>query len=174
MSNRAIRSVRAPTEAEARSLSASVIAAFEAAGWALREALWVPADRRPSLGESILLDTDSQVLLDALGTFRLEFEHPDAAAIPPAVTTPERAPDAFESLGGVRYRRLVPRWGLGLVVLLVGLLVLFGLGSTMPGGGLFGAAPTPVNGLCPVGWVLGLQIDDDGALVPDGTCARLQ
>jgi hypothetical protein len=85
---------------------------------------------------------------------------------------PVRSRDEFESLGGVRYRRLVPRWALGSVLALVGfILIMLTVGSG--GGGFFAAEPTPNGGLCPIGYVTGMMVGPSGEPVPDGTCQRL-
>ncbi len=173
MDNVVVRSVEAPTEAEARAMAAPVLDAFRGAGWALRESLWIPGDRRPSLGESLLLSPESQLLLEGGGTLRLSFAHPDPFAVAPPADASTREPDAFESIGGVRYRRLVPRWAIGIAFGLIGLLIVLSMASSM-GGGLTGAQPTPDGGICPVGWVPGMKLNDAGtALVPDGTCQQL-
>lgn len=149
-----------------------ILDTFRAAGWELREALWVPGDRRPGLGESLLLSPESQLLLEGNGTLRLTFANSDALAVAPAAAAAARPIGAFEEIGGVRYRRLVPRYAIALVVLIVGLILLVAIGSSMPNGP-FAARPTPEDGICPIGWVLGMKLDSDGGLTPDGTCQQL-
>jgi hypothetical protein len=173
MENVVVRTVAAPTEAEARALAIPVLDSFRAAGWELRESLWIPGDHRPGLGESLLLSPESQLLLEGEGILRLAFANADPHAVAPAVVTAIREPDAFEAIGGVRYRRLVPRWGLGLVIGIIGLVLVLAVASGMPGGGLFGGAPKPNGGICPIGWVPGMTVDGSGSLVPDGTCQRV-
>ena len=173
MENLVVRSVEAPTEAEARTMASPVLDAFQVAGWELREALWVPADRRPGFGESLVLSPESQLLLEAEGTFRMTFANADPLAVAPAALPSPREPDVFEAIGGVRYRRLVPHWGIGLVVGVIGLLLVLAFASTTPGGGPFAAAPTPDGGICPLGWIPGLELSG-GAFTPDGTCERVQ
>jgi hypothetical protein len=172
MENVVSRSVEAPSEAEARAMAEPILDAFRAAGWELREALWVPGDRRPGLGESLLLSPESQLLLEGEGTFRLSFFNPDPLAVAPATVPETRQPDAFEDIGGVRYRRLVPRWGISLVVGIIGLILFLTFASGMSNGP-FAQAPTPENGTCPIGWISGMKLDDSGAIVPDGTCVRM-
>jgi hypothetical protein len=170
--NVAVRTVEAPSEAEAAAMALPLLNAFSAAGWEVRERLWIPADRRPGLGESLLLSPESQLLLEGEGTLRLTFYNPDPAASPPSVAPATREPDVFEELGGVRYRRLVPRWVLGAVVGVIGLILFLAVASSMPGSP-FAAAPTPDGGICPVGWIPGMKPDDAGGLTPDGTCERV-
>ncbi len=166
MDNQVTRTVEAPTEAEARLMAEPMLDAFRGAGWELREALWIPGDRRPGLGESLLLSPESQVLLEGDGTLRLSFANADQFAVAPAAVAAPRQPDVFEDIGGVRYRRLIPRWGLGIVAAIVFLLLFIAMSDSM-------SSPRPVDGICPVGWVPGLQDDGSGGLVPDGTCVRL-
>ncbi|HEY4228063.1 MAG TPA: hypothetical protein VGM49_06975 [Candidatus Limnocylindrales bacterium] len=64
MGNVVVRDIEAPTEAEAGAMAMPVLDAFRAAGWELREKLWIPADWRPGLGESLVLSPESQFLLD--------------------------------------------------------------------------------------------------------------
>ena len=172
MDNVAIRTVEAPSEAEAAAMALPLLNAFGAAGWEVRERLWIPADRRPGLGESLLLSPESQILLEGEGTLRLTFYNQDPAAVPPSVAAATREPDVFEELGGVRYRRLVPRWALGAVVGVIALILFLAVASSMPGSP-FGPAPTPDGGICPVGWIPGMKPDDAGGLTPDGTCEQV-
>ncbi len=172
MDNVVVRSVQAPSEQEARSMAMPMLAAFRSAGWILREAPWIPGERRPSLGESLILSPQSQLLLEGDGALRLSFAHPDPFAVAPLAEAAQRVPDTFEAIGGVRYRRLVPRWAFGIAVLLIGLLLVLVMASSM-GGGLGGSQPTPADGMCPVGWVPGMKVNDAGELVPDGTCQQL-
>src|SRR5690242_1034662 len=123
MENTVVRSVQAPTEAEARSMAQPMLDAFRAAGWELREALWIPGDHRPGLGESLILSPADQLLLEGTGTLQMTFATADQLAVPPAAAAAPRQPDVFEDLGGVRYRRLVPRWGIGIVIAIIGLIV---------------------------------------------------
>lgn len=111
-----VRMVMAPSEIEARTMVVPVREAFIRAGWRLMEDAWIPGDRRVGLGESLLLGADMENLLEADGTLRLSFRHPDPTAVPPLVAPLARQPDRFEELGGVRYRRIVPRIGLRLIV----------------------------------------------------------
>jgi hypothetical protein len=170
--NVVVRDIEAPTEAEASAMATPVLDAFRAAGWELRERLWIPADRRPGLGESLLLSPESQLLLEGEGKLRLSFFSADALAVAPAAPPATREPDVFEELGGVRYRRLVPRWALGAVIGVVGLLLFFSVAAGIPNGP-FSAAPTPDGGICPIGWVPGMKVGSGDSLVPDGTCQRL-
>jgi hypothetical protein len=170
--NVVVREVEAPTEGEAGSIALPILDAFHEAGWELRERLWVPADRRPGLGESLLLSPESQLLLEGEGTLRLTFFNPDPLAVAPSAAAATRDPDVFEDIGGVRYRRLVPRWALGAAFGVVGLILLFAFASGMPNSP-FAAAPTPDGGVCPLGWIEGMKVDDAGTLVPDGTCERV-
>jgi hypothetical protein len=172
MENMVTRLVSAPSESEARAMAAPVLDAFRGAGWELREALWIPGDRRPGLGESLLLSPEDQLLLEGDGTLRLSFVHPDPLAVAPTATPAARDIDVFEEIGGVRYRRLVPRFAIGIVVAIVGLILVISIAASMPNGP-FAAAPTPDGGICPVGWVPGMQFGAQGTLVPDGTCQRL-
>jgi len=169
--NTVVRTVTAPTEAEARTEAAPILDAFRGAGWELREALWVPGDRRPGLGESLLLSPESQLLLESNGTLQLTFANADQLAVAPATVAAARPIDTFEEIGGVRYRRLVPRYAIGIVVAIVGLIVFISFASSIPNGP-FSARPTPDGGICPVGWVPGMKIDSDGGLSPDGTCQQ--
>jgi hypothetical protein len=171
MDNVVVRSIPAPTEAEARDVAGPMLDAFRAAGWELREALWIPGDRRPGLGESLILSPESQLLLESEGVLRLSFAHTDPMAIAPSTEAATRVPDTFEAIGGVRYRRLVPRWGLGLLAAAIGLIVVLAFASSMPGSP-FGPAPTPDGGICPVGWIPGMDIVD-GVPVENGTCQRV-
>jgi hypothetical protein len=166
-----VRTVSAPTETEARAAAAPVIEAFQFAGWELREQLWVPGDRRPGLGESLLLSPASQLLLEEPGVLRLAFANADPLAVAPATNAAMREPDAFESIAGLRYRRLVPRWGLSILVGVIGLLLFLAVASTMPNSP-FAAAPTPDGGICPLGWIPGKDIVN-GVIVDDGSCVRL-
>lgn len=77
----------------------------------------------------------------------------------------------FEEIGGVRYRRLVPRWALGAVFGVVALLLFFAIASGIPNGP-FSAAPKPDGGICPIGWIPGMRVATGGDLEPDGTCQR--
>lgn len=167
---RTVRHFEAPTEREADDLSRSTFEAFEAAGWRLEERLWIPGDRRPSLGESVLLSADSENLLEASGTLRLTFVSTDVNAVAPEVVAPVRVPDAWEQMGGVRYRRLAPRWAISAVVAVIALLlfamIASSMSSGMPGGmpgfgGGVGPLRTPpagvglpqdVSGYCPIGY----------------------
>jgi hypothetical protein len=172
MDNVVVRSVAAPSEAEARTTAVPILEAFRGAGWELRESLWIPGDRRPSLGETLLLSPESQLLLEGEGTLRLSFSNADAFAVAPAAEAATRVPDTFEEIGGVRYRRLVPRWGLSIVIGVIGLFIIL---SMVSGAGLgpLAARPTPDNGICPVGWVPGMKSNEAGTgIVPDGTCDR--
>ena len=63
----------------------------------------------------------------------------------------------------------MPRYAIGIVLAIVGLILVISIGSSMPNGP-FAARPTPDGGLCPVGWIPGMKIDSDGGLTPDGTC----
>jgi hypothetical protein len=170
--NVVVRNVEAPTEAEAAGMALPILNAFNEAGWELRERLWIPADRRPGLGESLLLSPESQLLLDGEGTLRLSFYNSDPSATAPLAEAAERTPDVFEEVGGVRYRRLVPRWAIGVVVGVIGLILLFSFAAGMPNSP-FAAAPTPDGGTCPLGWIPGMQPENGGALAPDGTCQRV-
>ena len=171
MENIVVRSVVAPSEAEARTMAAPILDGFRSAGWELREALWVPGDRRPGLGESLILSQESQLLLEGEGTLRLSFANLDPLAVAPSVTGAAREPDTFESIGGVRYRRLVPRWTIGIIVSIIGLLFFLAMVSSMPNNP-FGN-PVPVNGICPPGSAPGMKVDGAGNLTPDGTCQRM-
>jgi hypothetical protein len=171
MENVVVRTVPAPTEAEARTAASPMLNAFGAAGWTLVEDLWIAGDRRPGLGESLLLSPESQLLLEDDGVLRLTFTNPDALAVAPAAEVAPREPDLFESLGGVRYRRLVPRWGLSLVLGGIALVLFLAFVAGMPNSP-FSAAPTPDGGICPLGWIPGKDIVN-GVLVDDGTCQRL-
>ena len=172
MDNTVMRTVSAPTEAEARAAAGPVLDAFRAAGWELLEALWVPGDRRPDLGESLVLSSADQLLLDADGALQLSFSNPDPLAVAPSVVAAPRELDTSEAIGGVRYRRLVPRFAIGIVVAIAGLILFFAIASSMSIGP-FAATPTPVDGICPLGWLPGMQIDSSGGLAPDGTCQQL-
>ena len=171
MENLVARSVSAPTEAEAGAMAQPVLDAFRAAGWELREHLWVPGDRRPGLAESLLLSDESQLLLEGEGTLRLTFFTADPLAIAPSAEPETRAPDAFQDIGGVRYRRLVPRWGISIVIGIIGLILFLSFASGMQNGP-FSSAPTPDGGVCPFGYIPGMKVDDAGNPVPDGTCQR--
>jgi hypothetical protein len=170
--NVVVRDVEAPSEAEADGMALPILDAFRTAGWELREKLWIPGDRRPGLGESLLLSPQSQLLLEGEGTLRLSFFNPDPLAVAPSATPATRTPDVFEDLGGVRYRRLVPRWALGVLFGIVALILFFAVASGMPNSP-FAAAPKPDGGVCPVGWVPGMKADNGGGLEPDGTCQRV-
>ena len=172
MDNTGIRDVRAPTEAEARKMAAPILDAFMTAGWELREQLWIPGDRRPGLGESLLLNPEDELLLEGEGTLHLMFANADPQAVAPATPPAPRVPDTFESIGGVRYRRLVPRWGLGIVVAIIGLILFLSFASGMSNNP-FAARPTPDGGVCPLGWIPGVKSGPGNVLVPDGTCQRL-
>jgi hypothetical protein len=169
--NTVVRTTTAPTEAEARTEAEPILDAFRAAGWELREALWIPGDRRPGLGESLLLSPASQLLLESDGTLRLTFANADAFAVVPDAVPAARPVDTFEEIGGVRYRRLVPRYAISIAVAIIGLIVFIAFASSIPNGP-FAARPTPDGGICPVGWVPGMKIDSDGGLTPDGTCQQ--
>jgi hypothetical protein len=170
--NTVIRDIQAPTEPEARAMAAPVVDAFLDAGWTLHEELWIPGDRRPGLGETLLLSTESQMLLEGEGTLHLMFANADPQAVAPTVEPATRTPDFAEDLGGVRYRRLVPRWGVGLVIGIPVLLLFVFVMSGIPGSP-FGPAPTPDGGVCPVGWVPGMHATSGGGLEPDGTCQQV-
>ena len=173
MDNVVTRDVGAPTEAEARAMAAPVVDAFTRSGWVVREELWIPGDRRPGLGESLLLSPQSELLLEGNGTLHLVFANADAQAVPPPVDPAPRTPDWAEEIGGVRYRRLVPRWAIGAIVAMIGLLVVFSIASNMPNSP-FSPVPTPdADGLCPFGWIAGPQITSDGVPLPVTTCQRL-
>jgi hypothetical protein len=172
LDNVVVRDVEAPTEAEAAAMALPILNAFHEAGWELRERLWIPADRRPGLGESLWLSPESQLLLEGEGTLRLTFLNADPLAVAPTATPAAREPDVFEDLGGVRYRRLVPRWAIGAVIGVIGLILFFAVASGMPNSP-FAAAPTPDGGVCPLGWVPGMARESGGSLVPDGTCERI-
>ena len=171
MENTVVRTVEAPSEAEARSMASPILDAFRGAGWELREVLWVPGDRRPGLGESLLLSPESQLLLEGEGTLQLTFFNPDPLAVAPSAAPAPRQPDAFEDIGGVRYRRLVPRWGISIVIGIIGLILFLSFAASGPNG-LFSSAPTPDGGICPVGYIPGMRVGDGGVPVPDGTCQR--
>jgi hypothetical protein len=171
MENTVVRDVQAPSEAEARTMAAPILDAFRAAGWELRHVVWVPGDRRPDLAESIFLSPESQNLLEGEGTLELTFSNPEPLAVPPSVAPAIRQPDAFEDIGGVRYRRLVPQWGIGILVAIIGLVIFMSVASGMRNNP-FGAAPTPDGGICPLGWAPAMKMDESQNLVPDGTCVR--
>lgn len=118
-----LRSVMAPTEEEASLMAAPMLDAFRDAGWRLAERTWIPGDRRVGLGESLLLDASLENMLEADGTLRFTFDHPDPAAVAPAAAPAAREPDLFEQIGGVRYRRVVPRVGLSWAISGVALIV---------------------------------------------------
>jgi hypothetical protein len=128
---RAVRNIAAPTEAEARQMAAPVLVAFQDAGWSPEDDLWIPPDRRVGLGESLLLDAEDRTLLEAEGHLRLTFTCLDPGAVEPAVEPAVRTPDVFEEIGGVRYRRLVPRYAIGLVVFVIGALVMLSIWGSM-------------------------------------------
>jgi len=172
MDNTVVRSVQAPSQAEATAMAAPILDAFRGAGWELRESLWVPGDHRPGLGESLLLSPQDQLLLEGEGTLRLTFANTDPLAVAPDTAAAPRRPDVFEDIGGVRYRRLVPRWGIGLIVAIIGLLIVMSIASGMPGNP-FAGRPTPDDGLCPFGWIPGVQVGPGGEPEPDGTCQRV-
>jgi hypothetical protein len=150
-----------------------MITAFETAGWHVTGRLWVPGDRRPSLAESLVLSSASENLLEADGTLQLTFtpDHPNA--VPPVVEAGARSGDLFEDLGGVRYRRLVPRWIIGGIAFLIGLILIFAMSSSFNGGaGPLGAATTPdPAGICPPGYAPTQEYDAQGSLVNE-TCQR--
>ena len=151
----------APTRAEAEALAAATLDAFLAAGWRVDERLWIPGDRRPSLVESLVLSPESENLLDADGTLRITFGNDTSDAAVPDVTAAARQRDEFESLAGTRYRRLAPRWILGGVGALLGLLVISSMMSSAPDT----ATPTPdAYGACPIGWALGWTEDASGTI----------
>lgn len=152
------RSFIAPTEAEAEALARPTIEAFATAGWRLEDRLWVPGDRRPSLAESLVLSPESENLLEADGTLRLTFGNDAADAALPDLAPAARRPDEFEALGGTRYRRLVPRWILSGVVLLIGLLIVFSILGSAPG---FGDPRPDANGLCPLGYAPSYRVTND-------------
>lgn len=154
-----VRTFSAPTRAEAEALARLTIDAFAGAGWRVDEQLWIPGDRRPSLTESLLLSTASENLLDADGTLRITFVSDAADAVAPEVSAPVRTVDEFESLAGTRYRRLAPRWILGGIVAIVGLIWILSMAGGLSGS----AAPTPdANGMCPLGFALGWTEDASG------------
>ena len=121
---RAVRTFDAPTRAEAEQMAAPVLAAFAAAGWVEQERLWIPGDRRVGLGESLLIDHEAQNLLEAEGTLRIAWTTASASAAEPATAAAPRRTDLWESMGGVRYRRLVPQWIIGAIVLVVGAILM--------------------------------------------------
>jgi hypothetical protein len=133
-----VRSVRAPTEDEARSMMEPVRQAFLRDGWQIVDELWIPGDRRVGLGESLVLDADHENLLEADGTFRIVFLPREAGQVPPAADVALREPDVFEQIGGVRYRRVVPRiaiqLALGAVLLVIALVVMSQMSRSGPGG----------------------------------------
>ena len=112
----AVRTVRAPTETEARLMMEPIREAFAQDGWRIVDELWIPGDRRVGLGESLLFDADHENLLEADGTLRLVFLSPTAGHAAPSVNAAPREPDVFEQIGGVRYRRVVPRIAIQLVI----------------------------------------------------------
>jgi hypothetical protein len=168
---RVVRTFDAPTRSEAEVMAAPVIAAFGDAGWTEQERLWIPGDRRVGLGESLLLDHQDQVLLEADGTLRIAWITEDTAVLEPAIAVAPRVPDRWEELGGTRYRRVVPRWIIGLVVFAIGAVVLLGwwssMRSSMGGGVVVGPGNIPsfsgfapnADGTCPAGY--GLEVDGD-------------
>jgi hypothetical protein len=119
-----VRTVQAPTETEARTMAAPVLAAFRRDGWQLEEDLWIPGDRRVSLGESLVLGAEDENLLESMGTLRLGFLHADPTAPAPEVEPSPRVPDAWEQIGGVRYRRMVPRWIIGAIGFVIVLIII--------------------------------------------------
>ena len=171
---RVVRTFDAPTRSEADVMAAPVIAAFDDAGWTEQERLWIPGDRRVGLGESLLLDHQNQVLLEADGSLRVAWITEDDAALEPAIAAAMRVPDRWEDLGGTRYRRIVPRWIIGVVVFAIGAVVLLAWWSSMripsPGGMViapgelpsFSGFPPKADGTCPQGY--GLEIDGGEAI----------
>jgi hypothetical protein len=151
------RTFTAPTEPEADSLAEPVIKAFEQAGWRVQERTWIPGDRRPSLLESVVLSPQSENLLDADGSLHITFAAEEANAVAPTVAAPARVIDTFEDIGGTRYRRLVPRWILGGVVFLIGLLIVFSMLGGFPG---FGDPQPDADGVCPLGYAPSYSISN--------------
>jgi hypothetical protein len=171
---RVVRTFDAPTRGEAEGLAAPVIAAFGGAGWTEQERLWIPGDRRVGLGESLLLDHEDQVLLEADGTLRIAWITEDDAALVPPIAAAVRVRDRWEDLGGTRYRRMVPRWIIGGVVFAVGAVVLLAWWSSVRtplAGGMvdapgnppsFSGFPLNADGTCPAGY--GLELDGGDAI----------
>jgi hypothetical protein len=162
----ALRSFEAPTRPEADALAAPTISAFEAAGWTVDDQLWIPGDRRPSIGESLVLSAASEALLEANGTLRITFGNTDANAALPAVVPTTRHPDEWEALAGTRYRRLAPRWIAASILAVIGLLIVLSFARSF---GL--ASPTPdANGYCPFGYLPVYQSgpEPDATWVPIG------
>ena len=171
---RAIRTVTAPTRAEAETAAAPVRAAFASAGWTEQEAIWIPGDRRVGLGESLLIDAEQQILLEADGTLRIAFVTDAPGAVEPEVAAAAREPDTWEEIGGTRYRRLVPRYAIGIVVFLVGLLVIGALWAGRPTAGPPVAPgvpgdisiqgwPAAADGTCPAGTYP--EVEADGTVI---------
>ncbi len=171
---RVVRTFDAPTRSEAEVMAAPVIAAFGDAGWAEQERLWIPGDRRVGLGESLLLGHQNQVLLEADGTLRVAWITEDDFALEPAIAAAARVPDRWEDLGGTRYRRVVPRWIIGVIVFAIGAVVLMAWWSSMriPTAGdmvvtpgelpSFSGFPAKADGTCPHGY--GLEVDGGEAI----------
>ena len=140
---RVIRTVSAPTRAEAEDAAEPIRQAFWAARWTEQEAIWIPGDRRVGLGESLLIDAEDQNLLEANGTLRIAFITDDPDAPEPTPAPAAREPDAWEQIGGVRYRRLVPRYAIGIVVFVIGAIVIASMWANRPKTPGFGYPDTP-------------------------------
>lgn len=89
--------------------------------------------------------------------------------MPPVIALATRTADEFEALAGTRYRRLAPRWILGGVVFIVGLMLIF---SMIGGMSAFGSPTPDPNGNCPIGWAPGWMMDGSGK-VTSTFCSRL-
>jgi hypothetical protein len=173
---RVVRTFDAPTRAEAEAMAVPVIAAFAAAGWTEQERLWIPGDRRVGLGESLLLNEEDQVLLEANGTLRIAWIAEDEALPEPAVAAAPRVPDRWEEIGGTRYRRVVPRWIIGAVLFVIaaGFMLAWwnsmraSMGGPIGPGGVpleppsFSGFPPGPDGTCPEGH--GLEITGSDAI----------
>jgi hypothetical protein len=175
---RVVKTFDAPTRREAEVMAAPVIAAFAEARWTEQERLWIPGDRRVGLGESLLLDSEDQVLLEADGTLRIAWITEDDSVLEPAIAAAPRVPDRWEELGGTRYRRVVPRWIIGVAVFAIGAVVMLAWWGSMTasmggpmGGGLgvgpndpptFMGYPAAADGTCPEGQ--GLEVEDGEAV----------
>ncbi|HYO42009.1 MAG TPA: hypothetical protein VES19_02315 [Candidatus Limnocylindrales bacterium] len=166
---RVVRTFDAPTRGEAEVMAAPVIDAFRDARWTEQERLWIPGDRRVGLGESLLLDADDQALLEANGTLRIAWITEDDSALEPGIVAAPRVPDRWEELGGTRYRRVVPRWIIGLAIFAIGAVVLLTWWSSMTprtGGGpvvipgdlpSFSGFPPAADGTCQEGYALEVE-----------------